>query len=407
MEAISSHAAARDHLRSLASQVLEAAMSEKMRLIKRRWRDTNDLRKPDRAPVFCRPVGAWSEIIPDDSLLCSEPCARGIEQNLRRSLVKIDIGDDTPLEPFYDVGAALDVEPANRWGVEIGRHAAADANGAWGYDPPLKSFSDLARLRIPTFSHNAAKTKEEMDKVDSYIGDILPPRRRCGLPLSATLGTDAADLIGLTELMLHCAAEPELVHALMAHMRDSCLKALDSVESAGLLTTNHDEAMCLSDPFGPAGGSVSAANLWCFANSQEFDQVSPDMWEEFCLAYQKPILERFGRVVYGCCENLTHKIDGVLSIPNLRVFVCSAWTNLDKLLEKVDPGYVLMWRQKASDVVFPDSMDKIRQDIDAGLRKLKGRNYQIVLRELQTLCGHPRRLHDWTMTAIELAEKHA
>jgi hypothetical protein len=32
---------------------------------------------------------------------------------------------------------------------------------------------------------------------------------------------------------------------------------------------------------------------------------------------------------------------------------------------------------------------------------------QIVLRELQTLSGHPNRLHEWTRAAIEMAAKYA
>jgi hypothetical protein len=38
---------------------------------------------------------------------------------------------------------------------------------------------------------------------------------------------------------------------------------------------------------------------------------------------------------------------------------------------------------------------------------LHGYHYQIVLRELQTLAGHPRRLHDWTRIAKEMAAKYA
>jgi hypothetical protein len=30
------------------------------------------------------------------------------------------------------------------------------------------------------------------------------------------------------------------------------------------------------------------------SNSQEFDQVSPAMWQEFCLNYQMPIIRQFG-----------------------------------------------------------------------------------------------------------------
>ena len=60
-----------------------------------------------------------------------------------------------------------------------------------------------------------------------------------------------------------------------------------------------------------------------------------------------------------------------------------------------------MWRQKASDVVFPDDVETIRRDLEQGCKQLQGFHAvaklpaQIVLRELQTLSGHPNRLHEW------------
>ena len=151
----------------------------------------------------------------------------------------------------------------------------------------------------------------------------------------------------------------------------------------------------------------SYENMWAVPNSQESGAVSPTMWQEFCLEYQRPIMEQFGLTGYGCCEDLTHKIDGVLSLSNLRIFVCSAWTDLDLVIDRVGTDYVIMWRQKASDVVFPDDIETIRRDLEAGLKKLQGSHYQIVLRELQTLSGHPDRLHQWTAIAKELAAKYA
>ena len=143
------------------------------------------------------------------------------------------------------------------------------------------------------------------------------------------------------------------------------------------------------------------------ANSQEFDQVSPAMWREFCLNYQMPLIELFGRSAYGCCENLTHKIDGVLTIPNLRIFVCSAWTDLDQVIERVGRKYVIMWRQKATDVVYAADEHPLKYALEDGARRLKGCRYQIILRELQTLAGHPDRLHVWTRLAKEAAAKYA
>jgi len=66
-----------------------------------------------------------------------------------------------------------------------------------------------------------------------------------------------------------------------------------------------------------------------------------------------------------------------------------------------------MRRQKASDVVFPDEVETIRNDLEQGCRQLQGFHYQIVLRELQTLSGHSKRLHEWTRAAIEMAAKYA
>jgi hypothetical protein len=58
-------------------------------------------------------------------------------------------------------------------------------------------------------------------------------------------------------------------------------------------------------------------------------------------------------------------------------------------------------------VVFPDDVETIRRDLEQGCKQLQGFHYQIVLRELQTLSGHPRRLHEWTQAAVEMAHKYA
>jgi len=404
-----SHDTERETVRAMARRVAEIAASLENETIKQRWRDVNALRKPDRAPVWCRPVGAWPELLPEESLVSADPWLRQVEAGLRRILIKHDIGDDSPVDEYFAVNARFDVEPRNVWGLDVQKTRPDDAGGAWAYDPPLKTETDFDKLRLPSYAYNRTKTDEALSRADELLGDILPVRLACGPPLSATLGTAAADLRGLTQMMMDAAAQPELLHRLMAHLRDANLAAMQQVADAGVLTPNNTGPMTCSDPIGPdtAGGPLTYANLWCMVNSQEFDQVSPAMWEEFCLDYQRPIIEQFGLSGYGCCENLTHKIDGVLSIPNLRIFVCSAWTDLGAVLERCGTDYVIMWRQKASDIVFADDTNQLRRDLEDGVRRLRGSCYQIVLRELQTLCGHPDRLHVWTRLAKEAAERYA
>ena len=398
----------RDLVRDLARQVAEIAQSPENEVIKRRWRDVNALRKPDRAPVWCRPVGAWAEILPESDLVCDDPRLRNYERAFRMTLIKKEIDDDSPLEPYFPSGAVFDRDPPNTWGVDIKHDAPEEEGGSWIYDPPLKSEEDLDKLQLPTFTYSAAKTEERLSRTHDLLGDILPIKLVCGPPLGGTLCTPAADLVGLMPLMLNLAIAPQMMHRLMAYLRDAVLRGINAVEKTGLLTPNNRGPMTCSDPIGePVDSVYSCKNLWMMANSQEFDQISPKMWEEFLLNYQKPIFERFGMVGYGCCENLTHKMEGVFSIPNLRTFVCSAWTDLDKLLERVGTDYVIMWRQKASDVVFPDDVQTIKRDLENGAKSLQGSYYQIVLRELQTLSGHPDRLHVWTQRAKEAAAKYA
>lgn len=395
-------------IRSLANHVAVLAREPRMAAIKKRWADVNALRKPDRAPVWCRPVGCWKEIITDDMLECTEPWLRQIEYAFLQTLHKREIDDDQPIEEYFAVNAVFECVPKNTWGVDIERHAPREAGGAWGFDPPLRQVADFDRLTVPTFQYCAEETRIRKEQTEELLGDILPVQVTAGPLLGATLGSSAAELRGLEQIMLDMIDAPEVMHRLMAYLRDACLSALDQLEATGLITPNNNGPMTCSDPIGAIGPNNQATcrNLWCLANSQEFDQVSPAMWEEFCLNYQKPIFERFGLVGYGCCENLTHKAEGVIAIPNLRIFTCSAWTSLTAVQAKIGHDHCIMWRQKASEVVFAADAAQIRKDLMAGAKQLQGHYYQIVLRELETLAGHRNRLCEWSRHAREAAEKY-
>ena len=129
------------------------------------------------------------------------------------------------------------------------------------------------------------------------------------------------------------------------------------------------------------------------------------MWQEFLLDYQMPILTRYGRVSYGCCENLTKKIDGVLSIPNLGIFVNSAWADLRLAAEKCRGRVCIAWRQKATDLVFADDLSAVRQHLKDGLRATQDCDRVIVLQEVMTTNGNPGRLREWVDVATLVAEQ--
>jgi len=205
------------------------------------------------------------------------------------------------------------------------------------------------------------------------------------------------------------ADRPDLVQRLRSPLQKGVLTALEDVETTGMLTLTNSGPMQCSDPprDDARSGNIKLNDVWSGSESQEFQEVSPAMWEEFLLSYQIPILSKFWLTSYGCCENLTRKIEGVLKIPNLRVFVCSAWTDLQKVVDAVGDRYTIMWREKASEIMFADDISSIRKNQEEAMKIAQGCYVQIVLRELQTLNCNPQRLKDWAKSGKEVAAKYA
>jgi hypothetical protein len=276
--------------------------------------------------------------------------------------------------------------------------------------PPIESDGGFDRVTVPRFTYDAEATDANAAWADELLGDILPVRVECGLPLGpSTLNTALDELRGMSAFLLDLMVQPERIHRLMAKLLEGTLGALRAAEDTGRLTRNDHEPMFASEPLGPdpGDGPVRLANLWVAANSQEFQGVSPAMFDEFLLSYQMPLLSQFGAVQYGCCEDLTRKIEHVLRIPNLRVFVVSAWTDLNAAIEACRGRCAIMWRQRAADVTLSPDLARVEEHLREGMARLRGTPHQVVLREIETLDGRPDRLREWARLAIRLAERAA
>lgn len=392
-------------IRELAARVVELAHSEKMVKIKRRWRDALARRKPDRPPVWCHGNASWNEIMPEDELVCSDPLCRELEVYLKRILVKEVIGDDTPVNDYYIFNTVLDVEPENTWGVKIRHEASGVEGGAWRYQPALATYVDFDKLVVPAYRVNVTATVERRERLWEIVGDTMPVWTSpiTGYNSIGTICSPAGHLRGMEPMMLDMIEAPELVHRLINTILQGEMARLDAIEKSGVaVLPNTDSPMIFSDSIHPGKqGQFSFEDCWIHGNSQEFDLVSPAMFEEFLLNYQKTIFARFGAVCYGCCENLTHKLDMVLTIPNLQLLTCSAWTDMPTLVDKAGARCCIMWRHKATDVACADDTRQLARQIRQQAQILKGCSYQVVLREMQTLMGHMDRLREWTQISIE------
>ena len=396
-------------VRELASQVMAFAVSAECETRRQRWRDVNELRRPDRAPVWCRVALAWREILPDSALECTDPTCRSVERSLRQQLYNLTLGTDHIISPWWPVHAVMRCTTDTMWGLPGRTSTGTTELGGFQYSHPVQDPADYVRVTVPDFEYDAAATALAAEKMAGILGESMPIRVEGGPPMHALLQVYWEHLRGMGPMMEDLAFSPETCHRLMAKLTEGALRGIRRAEEADILTSNHHDPMVCSDPVNGATdeGTVSLHQMWTGANSQEFDTVGPDMFAEFLLNYQKVVLSCFGHSWYGCCENLTTKIHQVLSIPNLRVFVSSFWTDLDQVIDAVGQDYCIMWRQSAAQVTLTDDLSEHEAHLEQGLRKLQGHPYQVVLRELETLNGNPERLREWTRLAIRIAEKYA
>jgi hypothetical protein len=137
--------------------------------------------------------------------------------------------------------------------------------------------------------------------------------------------------------------------------------------------------------------------------------VSPEMHWEFMLAYQAPIMEPFGLSAYGCCEDLTHKIDILRRIRNLRRIAITPRADVQRSCEQVGGDYVCSWRPNPADVMCCGfDADHVESLIRAGFdaARANGSIIDVTLKDSQTVENDPDRPRRCVEIIRRLAEEY-
>ena len=134
--------------------------------------------------------------------------------------------------------------------------------------------------------------------------------------------------------------------------------------------------------------------------------MGPAQFEEFVLAYQLPLLRRFGLVDYGCCEPLEQKLDLLISrLPNLRWVSVSPWANRGQCAEKLAGRYVYVYKPNPAYLCSPSpAWDRAEEDIRGALGAAKGQPMHIVMKDTHTFSHDVSRVTRWCEMARRLAE---
>ena len=393
-----------DHniLRELAAQVNEISLLPIQEKKRELWRGHNSMEKCE-VPILVS-MGWWdvlkNEIITEDDLKCNDPVLRDVEFDLRHMLFLHDLADDTVIEPWINVRAVFDCVD---WGVDITHVQPEQNGGSYKLTPTIIEDHDIDKLVIPCHAINESKTNEKMDKIAEAIDGIMPVNLNRG-PIFTEFQADISfwlgQLLGVEEIMHYLYDRPEFLTKALEFLRDGILKVHKEAELAGDFKTfnSANQAMCYSrelpDPVAN-GASVSMKNLWGYFAAQEFALISPKMHEEFLLDYQLPIMDQYGLIAYGCCEDLTQKISMLRKVPNLRRIAVSPFADVGKCAAQIGLDYILSYRPAPSMLCANWDTGKIRKRITEDVEKCKDTKFDITLKDLITVDNEPSRLFEW------------
>ena len=395
-------------LRDLARKYMEIANSDIQDERRRLWRDHNSLKKT--RPLV--QVGFPPEEIPECQPKCEDPFCRQYEQYFLHRLYQDKIGDDTIFEPWITIRASF---LHGGWGMGARWIRPEEYRGAARFDNPIKNLDDVSKLVKPRHAINEEDTKRRVEQLKDAIGDIIEvdvDRGPAYRVWSADISTDLMYLRGLNQMMLDMSDNPEWLHGLLKFMMDGVLSAHEEAEKAGdwSLSSQENQAQVysheLQDPK-PNGGSVKRKDIWAFFAAQEFAQVGPEMQNEFLFQYQFPIIEKFGLVAYGCCEDLTYKIKYLRKLPNLRRIAVTPWADIRKCVEQIGQDYVISWRPNPADMICC-SFDPahIREVVTDAMEACKGCHVDITLKDTQTYQYEPDRGIKWLRIVREITDKY-
>jgi hypothetical protein len=406
---ISISARDRKVLRALADAVSELTArpveQEKCDL----WYRHNAL-KPTRPLIFCDPENGWNEIIPPEQLECQGELARRWEMTLRKEQFWGErMGDDRVIEPYFNV-AHVYIE--SDWGMHETR-VGGDDGGSYVWDAPLRSYSNMEALHYPEIVVDESATQRLLALAEETLGDLLTVRLKTAWWWTLGMTWTLVNLRGLSQIMYDMIDCPKDLHHLMAFLRDGHLAKLDYLEDNGLLSLNNDGTYVGSGGFGwthelpqpDYDGRVRTRDMWGFAESQETVGVSPQMFAEFVLPYQLPLLERFGLNCYGCCEPLDKRWHVVQQTPNLRRVSVSPWADHAAMADMLQDRYIYSMKPRPADLAMETfDEDRIRSELEQILRTTRDCRVEVIMKDNHTIRNDPQRVIRWVQIAREAAE---
>lgn len=379
------------------------------------WRRLNMLEKV-RPLVWINEV-PWHEMNHNDELTlrCEDKFLRDVEWALRSEIYQWDhFRGDMVVEPvIYSRYVCGPGSSYADYGIEektVKRDGAHDV----GFIPVIHTMEDADKIKTPRVWFDRDATEKNFQLLSGIFDGVIPVKKQGIVHQWFAIWDQIIHWYGIEQLYTDMYDRPELVHRILQNFSRALNEVLDKQEELGMLDTcngNHrvgSGGMGITDELPQKNSDpkhVTPKDQWGCSTGQIFSEVSPDMHEEFCLQYERPIMERFGLSYYGCCEPLHRKMGILRSVKNLRKVSMSPWIDVDVASEELGAEYVFSYKPNPSYLAMEKwEGEIIRNNLKDVLKRTKNNRVELILKDITTVRNEPQRLWQWADIAMDVAK---
>jgi hypothetical protein len=400
-------------LRPLAERYGEISRLDVQRERIDRFYKTNAMEKV--RPVVLISEVPWGEIR-DEALVCK--CSdefRGIEGNLRRTLYQWDhFQADMVVPPAFRVGKR---SRSTGIGIRVEETQIKSDTGtnisAHEYVDILKTEEDLAKVRLPEVSYDRESTDKAMELAGEVFDGIMPVQL-CGHALQNNIWDTIARFRGVESILMDLAMRPEFMHQIAQRFTEIVESTFAQEEALGLLDPMQYELHCTVAcskelPAADFKGKVRRKDVWGRCAAQIFGSVSPDMHDEFDLAYNEKTFGGCGLLYYGCCEPMDGKIDILRKrFKNLRKVSITPWADPERAAAAMGKDLVMAAKPNPALVSSKTFNPKpVEEEMTRYLEACRrhGTVCEFVLKDISTIANQPENLTQWTKTVKAVIDR--
>lgn len=401
-------------LRPLAERYSEIAHLDVQKKRIDRYYRTNACE--DVRPVLLIDEIPWGEIN-DDALrnACSDEYA-WVEGHIRTSLYQWEhFQVDRVIPPVFRVWKRI---RSSGIGLQVRENQIKGNTGAYiaahEYKDQLSTEEDLAKLQIPKLTYDREATERMLEQAGEVFEGLLPVEL-VGTAMYECIWDNISRYRGVENLLMDLAMRPEFMHMTAAKFTEIAeatfrqLAELDALDSNQL--TLHCTAGCARElPAGDFAGKTRPKDVWGRCAAQIFGSVSPEMHDEFDLAYNERLFRDCGLVYYGCCEPMDTKIDILRKrFRNLRKVSITPWADPERAARAMGRDLVMAAKPNpafvSSPVFSPEPVEKEMTGYLEACRR-HGTTCEFVLKDISTIANNPRNLTAWAETATRVIDKY-